>query len=226
MPYKNPEDARARNRERDKNDPEFRLKKKKWRDDYRKREKEKFGCRRDYDKSREHPEIRIRAKNCRDRARVKALEMYGKVCQCCGENRIEFLAIDHINRDGKKNRKQVATSAKGFFSPTKFFLWAVSEGIPREGFRVLCHNCNFATRYGEEYPHKKQEINTVDSFLVKILGDFNREEVEKLLSRGCSLEEISQETGASLVAIRSIYREMSAVKNDSKVNVSILGKLS
>ena len=82
--------------------------------------------------------------NARQRARWKAIRAdvlagYGGKCVCCGETANEFLAIDHINGHGKEHRASIGAA---FYSRLK------RQGVP-EGFRILCHNCNFARgRYG------------------------------------------------------------------------------
>jgi hypothetical protein len=67
--------------------------------------------------------------------RLEVLYWYsdGKMkCEQCGESRYEFLAIDHINNDGTKDRKE----HKG-----NIVLHIIRSGFPN-GYQVLCHNCN------------------------------------------------------------------------------------
>lgn len=52
-------------------------------------------------------------------------------CKECGENHVEFLAIDHINGGGTQERKKV--------NDIVFYL--IRNNFP-EGYQVLCHNCN------------------------------------------------------------------------------------
>jgi hypothetical protein len=74
--------------------------------------------------------------------------MYGEVCACCFEWRAEFLAIDHANGGGAKHIRSFKSGPTGYYS------WLLKE--KREGFRVLCHNCNFARgRYGY-CPHEHE----------------------------------------------------------------------
>jgi len=57
----------------------------------------------------------------------------GKMCcDICGENKLEFLAIDHINGGGTEHRKK----EKG-----NFLYYLIRNNFP-EGYRILCHNCN------------------------------------------------------------------------------------
>lgn len=65
--------------------------------------------------------------------KIRVLQAYGLECECCGENRIEFLSIDHIHGGGEKHRKEIGSGG--------LYRWLEREGFPK-GFRVLCHNCN------------------------------------------------------------------------------------
>jgi hypothetical protein len=67
------------------------------------------------------------------RLRLEVLAAYGSVCHCCGESILEFLSLDHINRDGKKDGKR----------GRNWYLRLKREGFPnKEQYRVSCHNCN------------------------------------------------------------------------------------
>lgn len=59
-------------------------------------------------------------------------------CNCCGEFRLEFLTLDHINGGGNQHRLEVTGSKKGGH---KFFVWLRNNNYP-PGFQVLCYNCN------------------------------------------------------------------------------------
>jgi hypothetical protein len=77
----------------------------------------------------------------------RVITAYGGACECCGEFYFEFLTIDHINGQGRVDRK-----AKG--SGSGFYAWLEKNGFPKEGYRLLCINCNFAIgKYGH-CPHK------------------------------------------------------------------------
>ena len=102
-------------------------------------------------------EHRIRHRECeninRRKLRKVVLEHYGgnpPKCDCCGENYIEFLAIDHINGGGKKHRKII-----GF---AHIYEWLIKNNFPK-GFRILCHNCNSALGYYGYCPHQKMSAN-------------------------------------------------------------------
>lgn len=77
----------------------------------------------------------------------KTLNAYGGcICSCCGETKLPFLTIDHINGGGNKHRREIGTD---------LYRWLRINNFP-PGFRVLCMNCNFATRYGKSCPHEKE----------------------------------------------------------------------
>ena len=77
--------------------------------------------------------------------RFKILALYGNVCACCGEDKYEFLGIDHIDGGGKKHRA-------GFASYPAYLRWLLEE--KREGFRILCHNCNLSCGFYGYCPHE------------------------------------------------------------------------
>ncbi len=77
----------------------------------------------------------------RNKIRLEVLSHYSgtpPTCECCGENIIGFLTIDHIHGGGTKHRAQ-----KGVPSGTEFYRWLKKQNYP-QGYRVLCYNCNCA----------------------------------------------------------------------------------
>ena len=78
--------------------------------------------------------------------REGVIKEYGKKCRCCGVIEIEFLTIDHINGGGNKHRKEIGES--------NMYKWLKKQGFPKEGFQILCMNCNWATRNKGICPHK------------------------------------------------------------------------
>ena len=89
--------------------------------------------------------------NFRRKHRNEGLIAYGGKCECCGENRHEFLAIDHIDGTGGKHRKEDKYARKNIFA------WLKSRGYPKDNFRLLCHNCNGARAYYGYCPHELAE---------------------------------------------------------------------
>jgi len=84
----------------------------------------------------------------------ETLESYGGSCDCCGEMEPTFLAIDHI--DGVWPKGVYITGGK-------LWRWLRDNDYP-EGFRVLCHNCNFAVSHGRICPHQViDEVEVLDA---------------------------------------------------------------
>ena len=110
-------------------------------------------------------------KQCKKNLLLLKLEIFnhycqGKIkCQCpsgkCGENRFEFLSIDHIGGGGTKHRKEI----KG---GEQFYRWIRRNGFP-EGLRILCHNCNMSLGFYGYCPHQnapgrefKERVRVID----------------------------------------------------------------
>lgn len=82
----------------------------------------------------------------RERVRAGVLEAYGGEfprCACCGTEKTEFLAVDHINGGGNKHRKEINAN---------LYVWLRNNNYPK-GFRLLCHNCNFSISAYGYCPH-------------------------------------------------------------------------
>lgn len=92
---------------------------------------------------------------CLDKRKQQGVELksevikeYGNECACCGEANINFLTIDHVNDNGAVER-QVHGSGFSFYRALK------RMGYPKDGYRVLCFNCNCGRRItGGICPHK------------------------------------------------------------------------
>lgn len=119
--------------------------------EYRTRDKEKWGSyqRSYYDKNRER--IRAREREAHAARRQRIIEHYGGACACCGERRDEFLAVDHINGGG--TRQRVSLGSRG---TSHFYLWIIRENFPSD-LRILCHNCNSARGIYGYCPHDKEQ---------------------------------------------------------------------
>lgn len=89
----------------------------------------------------------------RRRLKVEVLSHYsggGKpCCTCCGVDHIEFLTLDHVNSDGKEDRKKRGAGST-FYSLLK------QQGYPNDPpLQTLCFNCNAARWWFETCPHKR-----------------------------------------------------------------------
>lgn len=107
-------------------------------------------------KHKANPEYREKmnklTKKIRDRYKIAVLEHYGgkpPKCACCGEDKIPFLSVDHINGGGSKERK--ITKRRSNYD------WLVKNDFPK-GFQILCMNCNWAKGIYGKCPHKEQVI--------------------------------------------------------------------
>ncbi len=93
-------------------------------------------------------------KYSRDRAardRREFLDAYGGRCACCGETEPRFLCLDHVNRDGVRDRAATGGRNTGIIRRLK------KQGWPKDGYRLLCANCNTATAWGRVCPHQEKE---------------------------------------------------------------------
>lgn len=81
----------------------------------------------------------------------EVMDQYGKVCQCCGEARLEFLTLDHIEQDGAEHRRKMDfnNTCTGY----NFYLWLRKNNWPKIGLQVLCANCNNAKGSCGQCPH-------------------------------------------------------------------------
>lgn len=89
--------------------------------------------------------------------RMEALVAYGHgdpYCRCCGDNRFEFLCLDHINGGGNKHRIEISGSKNG---GNQLYYWLKRNKYP-DGFQVLCHNCNMAKHIYGKCPYEKSHV--------------------------------------------------------------------
>lgn len=86
-------------------------------------------------------------KRMRENLRTELIAAYGGRCACrnCPETNTAFLTLDHINGDGKAHRLQVGSHTYADLR---------RKGFPRDGYRLLCWNCNAMTRNGQVCPHE------------------------------------------------------------------------
>jgi hypothetical protein len=102
----------------------------------------------------------------RIKIRIQALKIYGgenPSCYCCGENKYEFLALDHINDNGNEQRK------KSQGGSTALLIWLKKNNWP-SGLRVCCYNCNLAREFYGTCPHKVENyknVTTIESAIAR-----------------------------------------------------------
>ena len=90
------------------------------------------------------------AKRVNVKVKLEVMDAYGGYCQCCKEDRQEFLTIDHIKGNGAAHRREIFGSPR---SGGGWYRWLRRNGFP-PGYRVLCFNCNFAVWAFGTCPHK------------------------------------------------------------------------
>lgn len=93
---------------------------------------------------------RLRAIRKREREKLKAdtITAYGGKCECCGEEHLVFLTIDHPDGDGAEKRR-----TEGHRGGTQQYRRLRAAGFP-PGYRVLCWNCNAAEHILGACPHR------------------------------------------------------------------------
>jgi hypothetical protein len=87
--------------------------------------------------------------------RLEMIAAYGGVCVCCGESRWEFLTIDHVNGGGKKHQRSAGGSRRILEGLKK-------AGWPRDGFRLLCYDCNCSRGAHGYCPHESVPMVVVE----------------------------------------------------------------
>lgn len=97
------------------------------------------------------------------RLRLSIVAAYGGKCECCGEEREEFLSIDHIYGRGGRHRKSLREKGVG----TSLYLWLVRNNFPRDEFRLLCLNCNISRGIRCYCPHSFENLHIVKIEYIK-----------------------------------------------------------
>jgi hypothetical protein len=90
-----------------------------------------------------------KASNERTRLTVLAHYSHGTLrCACCGQDKLAFLALDHIAGGGAIHRKEIGGGAN-------FYRWLIKSRFP-PGLEVKCHNCNLAKSAYGSCPHTRK----------------------------------------------------------------------
>lgn len=96
--------------------------------------------------------IRLRNRNLTKRYKTDVVNHYGGKCDCCGESRLEFMTLEHINGDGGKKRKNKEHPKTGY----ALYKWIIKNGYPTF-FGILCYNCNIAKGFYGYCPHEREK---------------------------------------------------------------------
>lgn len=91
--------------------------------------------------------------------KLDAFNAYGGAfCSCCGEKEVYFLAIDHVNGGGRKERKKSGRHGHHMYR------WLKKNNYP-DCYRVLCHNCNFSVHLNNgKCEHNSTDENKILTF--------------------------------------------------------------
>jgi hypothetical protein len=85
--------------------------------------------------------------------REEVYSHYGNACACCGETRYAFLTIDHVDNDGKRHRQEIGGDALALCR------WLRDRDYPKDGFQILCRNCNYAKFSQGVCPHEQERLD-------------------------------------------------------------------
>lgn len=102
--------------------------------------------RRYFEKNREERLRKMREYHAKLKTMV--FEAYGHKCACCGEEKREFLCIDHKNGGGTKERKLLGSRP--------LLRQIVKGNFPKEKYQLLCHNCNMSMGFYGYCPHRPE----------------------------------------------------------------------
>jgi len=107
-------------------------------------------------------QLREKARKTNRRLKIEVLAHYsldGLIkCECCLEEEIQFLSIDHIGGNGKAHRKLIGGAQA-------LYPWLRRNGYP-PGFRVLCFNCNLSLGFYGNCPHKRLGGNSASRLVM------------------------------------------------------------
>lgn len=81
--------------------------------------------------------------------RDSILDIYGRLCACCGDSTYEFLTIDHVNGGGNQHRKRAGDTQK-------MYREILMSDTNRGEYQILCYNCNCAKGIYGKCPHQKE----------------------------------------------------------------------
>jgi hypothetical protein len=101
-------------------------------------------------KQRSPDHMRLWKPRIRAELKIEVYNALGPYCACCGETEERFLTIDHIEGGGSKHRDLLKRRTELLYMSIK------KAGFPKDKYRILCMNCNWATKPGKPCPHEIQ----------------------------------------------------------------------
>lgn len=89
----------------------------------------------------------------------KLITLLGGKCSCCGEDRIEYLSIEHANNDGVIHRLDIKQryNLNSVLGSTAFIMYVlkdIAQGIIWPRLEVHCFNCNSSKGAHGYCPHE------------------------------------------------------------------------
>lgn len=97
-----------------------------------------------------HEKSTYRIRRCNSNAKTNVIAAYGGACVCCGETERDFLTIDHALGNGAQERRLLNNG-----TGARFYQSLRRRGYPKEYYRLLCMNCNFAIGHFGACPHNR-----------------------------------------------------------------------
>lgn len=79
--------------------------------------------------------------------RQKVITEYGGACVCCAETTLDFLTVQST-KDGVSHRRELGEYGRSIYR------WLEQNGYPKDGFQLLCHNCNMSKNLYGGCPHQ------------------------------------------------------------------------
>lgn len=83
-----------------------------------------------------------------ERLKRKVFDHYGWRCVCCGITISDFLTLDHVNGNGREDRRGQCME--------NMYLRIIHAAFP-DTYRILCFNCNCSRGCYEYCPHERRE---------------------------------------------------------------------
>ena len=88
-------------------------------------------------------------KKFRKDLKLEVVTAYGGKCECCDESHWQFLTLDHVDGNGQTDRAKYRNVTGALYG------WIKRNNFPKNGYRLLCMNCNWIRRFGGTCPHQE-----------------------------------------------------------------------
>lgn len=123
----------------------------------------------------------------------------GFLCQCCEEPRKQFLTVDHIQGGGIKHRKLFKGGHAAFY---KWIATTPEDVAPL--LQILCMNCNWGRRNGNDCPHTKNTPREYSREAAALLED----QILMLEAQRDKLKAEVERAQAAVERIKPLIREI------------------